>query len=498
MAKGALGGFLVGVVASVIVAAVASVITMQQMPQPEAGAVEPVPGSGFDGAREDRAADLPGESAPVETTTEAPRAAQPRPEPDAGSAIVDTQPAEQPETVSPEAGLIAPSDNGEAPVVTAAEDSPVMAAPPTEAPVLPAPESDPAAPAAPVTPPQPEEPELATLPQEENAPDLPDAVPTDTLGKGTAVPIVPAPEADAVLPTAPEPAPVPEAIEERIPAEIVALDPGTPVSRPALPSIGKDRPESPAIGTPATRLTDDEPVVAVAEAPVADKQQSPLDAYAVPFDNAEDKPLMAIVLIDRGDSKIGLDALASFPYPITFAVDAASPSAGDRMARYRESGFEVLALADIPLGATAADTETLLLAGLRQVPEAVGVMEGDGTGLQSDRVVSDQAAALLAETGHGLVLFPKGLDTARKLALKQGVPAATVFRDFDGKDQSATVIRRFLDQAAFKARQQEEGVIMVGRLRADTISALLLWGLQDRASRVALAPVSAVLKAARD
>jgi uncharacterized protein len=30
-------------------------------------------------------------------------------------------------------------------------------------------------------------------------------------------------------------------------------------------------------------------------------------------------------------------------------------------------------------------------------------------------------------------------------------------------------------------------------LRPDTISALLLWGLQDRASKVTLAPVSAVL-----
>ena len=35
---------------------------------------------------------------------------------------------------------------------------------------------------------------------------------------------------------------------------------------------------------------------------------------------------------------------------------------------------------------------------------------------------------------------------------------------------------------------------MLGRVRPDTISALLLWGLQDRAERVALAPVSALLK----
>jgi polysaccharide deacetylase 2 family uncharacterized protein YibQ len=54
------------------------------------------------------------------------------------------------------------------------------------------------------------------------------------------------------------------------------------------------------------------------------------------------------------------------------------------------------------------------------------------------------------------------------------------------------VIRRFLDQAAFRAGQ-DGGVIMLGRLRADTISALLLWGLQDRAGKVALAPISAVL-----
>jgi hypothetical protein len=46
-----------------------------------------------------------------------------------------------------------------------------------------------------------------------------------------------------------------------------------------------------------------------------------------------------------------------------------------------------------------------------------------------------------------------------------------------------------------RAGQQDEGVIMLGRVRPDTISALLLWGLQDRAASVALAPVSAVLAA---
>ena len=80
----------------------------------------------------------------------------------------------------------------------------------------------------------------------------------------------------------------------------------------------------------------------------------------------------------------------------------------------------------------------------------------------------------------------------QKLAARKGVPSAVVFRDFDGAGQTPDTIRRFLDQAAFRA-DQEGVVIMLGRVRPETISALLVWGLQDRASRVALSPLSAAL-----
>ena len=108
--------------------------------------------------------------------------------------------------------------------------------------------------------------------------------------------------------------------------------------------------------------------------------------------------------------------------------------------------------------------------------------------------MSDQVSSIAKGSGHGVVWQPNGLDTAQKLAAKEGVASQTLFRDFDSKDQSPTIIRRFLDQAAFKAGQ-EGSVIMVGRLRADTISALLVWGLQTRVQRVSVAPVSAVLLA---
>ena len=123
----------------------------------------------------------------------------------------------------------------------------------------------------------------------------------------------------------------------------------------------------------------------------------------------------------------------------------------------------------------------------------IGVLEGVDGGLQGTREAADQVTAILAQTGHGLVTQDKGLNTMPKLAVKEGVPAAPIFRDFDSKGQTARVIRRFLDQAAFRANQ-EGAVIMLGRMRPDTVTALLLWGLQDRATQVALAPVSAVLQ----
>ncbi|MEQ9693985.1 divergent polysaccharide deacetylase family protein [Shimia sp. SDUM112013] len=219
----------------------------------------------------------------------------------------------------------------------------------------------------------------------------------------------------------------------------------------------------------------------------------PFDLNAEPFEIEPGKPIMSVVLLDDGSSEIDVEILTSFPYPLSFAVNTLVPDLVERVATYRNLGFEVLAMVDLPAAAAASDVEVALDAHLSAMPEAIGVMEGTGDGLQGSKEVSDQTRAVLLNSGHGLVMFPKGLNTAQKLASRDGVPAATVFRDFDGKGQNATVIRRFLDQAAFKAGQ-EGGVVMVGRLREETISALLLWGLQDRASTVSLAPVSALLR----
>ena len=274
-------------------------------------------------------------------------------------------------------------------------------------------------------------------------------------------------------------------------ADISPADPSADTGAPriaALPQAGAVAGETrPSIGTQVVPLTQRDQVAAVTPEPGL----RPIEAYAAAFDNPDNKPLMAIVLID-GDGSIGVEALQDFPYPLSFAVDPAAPGAAEKMARHRAAGFEVVTLVDLPGTATAQDAEVSLSAGFGMVAETVAILEGTGTGIQGNRGLSDQVTAIAAATGRGLITQNNGLNTVQKLAARSGVPAATVFRDFDGAGQTPTVMRRFLDQAAFRAGQ-EGVVIMLGRVQPDTVSALLLWGLQDRADRVALAPISAAL-----
>lgn len=254
------------------------------------------------------------------------------------------------------------------------------------------------------------------------------------------------------------------------------VDRGASEEASRLPSIGEAVPAEPS---PAPEA--------------GPSEQPPLERYAVSVEAEDGAPRMAIVLIDDGSGPLGPDTVGAFPFPVSFAIPASHPEAADTARAYRDAGFEVLAIAGVPAGAQATDVEVSLEGSLGAVPEAVAVMEALGDGLQGSRAISEQAAQYLGASGHGLLMQPKGLNTGEALARREDVPTVTVFRDFDGDGQDPRVMRRFLDQAAFKARQEGD-VVMLGRLRADTVSALLLWGLQDRASSVALVPISVVLR----
>lgn len=252
----------------------------------------------------------------------------------------------------------------------------------------------------------------------------------------------------------------------------------------------------PRIGTrvvPLTERAKDEETASEISNPTVSSTATPFEANAQSYIAQGERPLMSIVLIDD-EGAIGAEALVEFPYPLTFAIDPRDPNAAKKMRARRAAGFEVLILADLPREAAPQDAETALAVWMEQLPQAVGFLEGVETGYQGNRPLADQMVAGIQAAGYGMVTQNSGLNTVQKLALRDGVPSGVVFRDFDGAGQNPRAIRRFLDQAAFRARQ-EGAVIMLGRLRPETISALLLWGLQDRASQVGLAPVSAALKA---
>ena len=462
----------------------------QDSAPPETTAVEVPADSVFNAAREDGQAVLPRTdaapqiaAAPTLDTAVAP--ANPP------LSMIGRDPSTPPEADQGGDSLTSPAVAGDAPAMQPPAQT---EAPRSTAPVEPAAPAERAAATTPVqTPPamsvQPAQPDQAQAAPDMGAPDRP----------------VPAEEESGIAALAPMPQP--EAQPRRQPLPMIEATPPAAVPEPSAPEAPAPVQETaplvrPAIGTPATSLVDRPAPGAVGEAAALSPEDNiPLRRNALPFDDPENRPRLAIVLIDRGDTVIGIEALRDFPYPLTFAIDAARPDATEASARYRDAGFEVMALVDLAPDSTPQDAEVAMEVSLAAVPDAVAVMEGDATGLQASRTVSEQVTAILQQRGYGLVMLPNGLNTAQRQAARDGVPSATIFRDFDGAGQDAAAIRRFLDQGAFKAGQQAgglqeaegDGVIMMGRLRPDTISALLLWGLQDRAQRVALAPVSAVL-----
>ncbi|NIZ12660.1 divergent polysaccharide deacteylase family protein [Phaeobacter sp. HF9A] len=502
-------GFLGGVSAGALVAVTGAAVWSLSTPLPVVGVAGEVP----DLVLTPRQDTPTPESAPrndadlVETAPTGPSGPSSDGIEDQGSlADIVTESASQPEATMGVADVDGDESTGTAPEIAA--DTSDTAEPPAtaERAALPEPGTD-------------ETPEVPTAPA---------APPADTLTDTVAEPSMPTPEAGTELPAAQSPSsdadPIAEVelpgslLPETFDAPEATLPPSitTPAAPPVLRSdqgetdaeadsglatdekdlriadlpqaTGDSAEEGPRIGTRVVPLTERD----TSALPLADPQSTPFERNSEPAAVTPGLPLMSIVLIEE-EGAVGAEALAEFPYPLTFAVDPSDPMAAKRMAERRADGFEVMVLADLPRDAGPQDAETALPVWFDRLPETIGLLEGVTSGVQGNRALADQVSDIAGDLGYGLVLQDNGLNTVQKMALRDGVPAGVVFRDFDGAGQDPRAMRRFLDQAAFRAGQ-EGAVIMLGRLKPDTISALLIWGLQDRAERVTLVPVSASLK----
>jgi polysaccharide deacetylase 2 family uncharacterized protein YibQ len=438
-------------------------------PAPEiAGSLEP-------GTRLSRGADAP----PVQPGAAAP-APVPQPVLD-GAARTDVQdPPPAPPVPSPATGA-APDTADDVP--TGTEEAPAPGAPIEDAP---APPEAPAPDAADATPDRPDPPPVVRLVPP--AADAPDAAASPETGATEA------PAEEALAEEAPPPPAPPRVLRPTPPAEDDADPAAETIAPRVLPQIVNPGRMDPATGEDAA------PMPAPAEEPrpetalPAPDAPPALDAFATPFDADAARALIAVVLIDTPDPRLDLDTLTRFDFPVAFAIDPARPDAAERAALYRDAGFEVLMLGTvIPAGATATDTEVALAAARRRVPEAIALMDTVDSRIQSDRTVLEAVVGVAAGEGQGLLAFPRGLNTAEQMAARADVPAATFFRLLDDEDQRATVITRFLSRAEFAAAQ-EGAVVVAGRTRPDTVTALASWALGSRNEGVVIAPVSAVLE----
>jgi len=393
-----------------------------------------------------------------------------------------------------------------------------------DAPTAPAPEAGGAAEEAapePVAPPAPEPDPRATTGIEvpDGAPEIlpPEEAPLPD-GNGD-----PAPEVDQAAPAmpveeAPTPDPAPDPAPDDVPemapeiAPEIAPEAEPPTDMADAPTPAADVPEvvsEPEADAPApddeTEAEAEDPsetvvtgrLPAIGAAPVADMPEAaPVPALirnAIAFAGAGDQPLLAILLLDTGGERAAVGDLGNLPFPVTVAVDAGATDAEEAIAFYRDQGAEIMLTVPLPEGATAMDVEVSVEAYGPLLADAAAVLVEEDLGFQTLGDGAVQLGVNLAESGHGFVSYPAGLNTGHKAVLKEGVKAGLVFRDLDGAGQEGPVIRRFLDNAAFRARN-EERVIVVARTRAETVQALLEWSLGTRAQTVTLAPISAVLE----
>lgn len=245
-------------------------------------------------------------------------------------------------------------------------------------------------------------------------------------------------------------------------------------------------------GATAAQATDDAPQEAP-EAETFPEGTPAITRYAAAYSNPDDLPEMSVVLTDDGSFDGAVAAVAGIPFPVSVMLNPSLEDAQDRMNAYRAVGVEVGMEAALPPSATATDVAIYFEAALAAMPQAIAILDAQGE-TQGDMDVIQQTVAALSENGQGLITVPRGLNSAPRVAAENGVPAGVIFRDLDAEGQDGSVIRRFMDQAAFRARQ-DTGVIMLGQVRPETISALIQWGSASRAGQVAVVPVSATLTA---
>ena len=219
-------------------------------------------------------------------------------------------------------------------------------------------------------------------------------------------------------------------------------------------------------------------------------------AYAANAEVQAGQSLFSVILIDAGENGMSRDALLDVGFPATIAVDPIAQDASEAMKAFRGAGFEVIAIPeDLPQAASPSDVEVAMSGYFNVMSEVIGVLDPLDGRIQSNRSLLQPVLGAIRASGHGLVTYNRGLNSAVKAARREEIPAATVFRILDGDLENGATITRYLDRAAFAAGK-DGSVVVVGRSYPETVEAIGNWIESQTDGALAFVPVSAVMLAA--
>lgn len=272
--------------------------------------------------------------------------------------------------------------------------------------------------------------------------------------------------------------------------------PGVPSGRlPQVtgPAAGQDAAGLSMPGTHVSGLPGQAVAPLVGTAPGAVQANAPIKlSHTQPASNPDQKPEMAIILIDDGRKTLDRSILSQTKLPVTYAVDPVETEAGKWAADYADGGHEVLlALRPLPERTSPSALDAALQDYFRAVPQALGLMDAPAKGFQANRGLSQELVGLLAVAGRGLVTYDHGLNAAAQVARGAGLPETMVSSALMNGDTEA--LRILLDRAAFRAAQQGR-IVVAAPARTSVLAAIADWAQSLRGKTVALVPVSALME----
>ena len=247
-----------------------------------------------------------------------------------------------------------------------------------------------------------------------------------------------------------------------------------PVARMPIPSVG-------SIGDTAPQVSAGLPSIILPKL----SGQSRLK-FTKQFSAPADQALIAIVLVERDEPQLDLDAVLNLGFPVSVAIDSLSQNAKIRMQGYRSKDYEVLTHTNQP---TQGMGQVSLTDQIAVLSDSLGFWDAGGSGPeQSLRSLRVLIAELIA---NQLGYVGQTADTVTSLQ-DTGLAAGQVSVYIDQDTIRVADIFEQLDAAGQSATDTGQAIIALD-LRDDTLDILRFWLRHSRSAQISIAPLSTVL-----